>query len=376
MSETYDVIIVGLGAMGSAAACELAQRGLKVLGIDQFTPPHSLGSSHGETRIIREAYFEHPAYVPLVQRAYERWAELEGETGEQLFLQTGGLLMGPAEGVPISGSIEAAKTHQLPFEKLTADGIRNRFPLFCPDDGMIGVYEPRAGGLFVERCIEAHHRLAREAGAELKFEEQVIDWSAEGEGVEVESGNGRYRSGRLILSTGSWMGALATELSLPLEIERQVLHWFEPVGDLDDFSPERCPFFFFEYGKGKYFYGFPLVGGALKIAKHHQGELTTPDEIRREVSEDEVEEMRSLLQNFIPKANGRLRESAVCMYTNTPDDHFIIDHHPEHPQVILASPCSGHGFKFSSVIGELLADMATGRTPPLDLSLFRLERFL
>ena len=209
MSETYDVIIVGLGAMGSAAACELAQRGLKVLGIDQFTPPHSLGSSHGETRIIREAYFEHPAYVPLVQRAYERWAELEGETGEQLFLQTGGLLIGPAEGVPISGSIEAAKTHQLPFEKLTADGIRNRFPLFCPDDGMIGVYEPRAGGLFVERCIEAHLRLAREAGAELKFEEQVIDWSAEGEGVEVESGNGRYRSGRLILSTGSWMGALA-----------------------------------------------------------------------------------------------------------------------------------------------------------------------
>ncbi|HEX7090098.1 MAG TPA: N-methyl-L-tryptophan oxidase [Longimicrobiales bacterium] len=373
--STYDIVVVGLGAMGSAAAFHLARRGLRVLGLDRFTPPHGFGSSHGRTRIIREAYFEHPLYVPLVRRAYELWAELEELSGRRILLRTGGLMIGPPDGALVEGARRSALEHGLAFRELSAAELVRRASGFRPAEDMVAIEEPRAGVLFPETAIEAHLALARGAGAELRVEEPVVEWSAAAGGVEVTTEQGRYTAARLVLAAGAWLPGLVAELGLPLTVNRQVQHWYRPDPPTHLFDPERFPIFICEYAPDAMWYGFPDTGDGVKVAVHHQGEPARPDTLRRTVTDEEAEPVAALLRRFMPAALGPRIESAVCMYTNTPDDHFIIDAHPEHPHVLLVSPCSGHGFKFSPVIGELVAELATGAAPRFDLAPFAVGRF-
>ena len=373
MPASHDVIIIGLGAMGSAAAYHLARRGQRVLGLDRFSPPHTIGSSHGQTRIIREAYFEHPSYVPIVQRAYVLWDELARATNAPLLLQTGGLMIGAPDSIVFTGAKHSAETHGLPHEILTASAVRQRFPALRPSDDMLAVLEPRAGILFPERCIAAHLTLASRHGANLRTEEPVVRWTASEHGVEVVTTKGTYRAAQMILSAGSWARELLPDLNPPLTIERQVLFWFEPKTAPEHFYPERCPIHLWQIGGDegrRFFYGFPDLGEGMKIAWHHDGSNVSPDFVSRDVAPAEAESMRGLLRRYLPQADGRLRSAAVCLYTNTPDEHFWIDRHPAHPQVIIASPCSGHGFKFASAIGEILSDLAITRKSQFDLGLF------
>jgi sarcosine oxidase len=389
--NTYDVIIIGLGAMGSAAAYHLAKNGSRVLGLDRFRPPHSLGSSHGRTRIIREAYFEHSSYVPLVQRAYELWEALEKRSGRKLLLKTGGLMIGPANGVLVSGALRSAQEHKLAHKLFSAPELRERFPIFTCDQETVAVWEPRAGILFPELIIQTHLESAAEDGACLKFDEPVLAWEAEGDSVSITTTANSYHAKHLLIAAGAWLSSLLNlrseprsekrnaqadrEVMLPLSVERQVLFWFAPASHAEQFEPENCPIYIWEYESGRFFYGFPDLGDGVKVAFHHQGDKTEPDHVPREVSLDEIERMRSLLVRCMPSAAGRLNSEAVCIYTNTPDEHFIFDWHPRHGKVLIASPCSGHGFKFSSAIGELSANLLTGKNTTFDLSRFRINRF-
>lgn len=373
MSSQYDVIVVGLGAMGSAATYHLARRGQRVLGLDRFSPPHTMGSSHGQTRIIREAYFEHPSYVPIVQRAYVLWDELSRAANTPLFLQTGGLMIGAPDSIVFSGAQRSANLHRLSHEILSADIVRQRFPGLRPDDDMMAVLEPRAGVLFPERCIAAHLALAGRHGASLRTEEPVVRWTASADGVEIITTRDAYRAGRMVIAAGSWARELLPDLNPPLTVERQVLFWFEPNLAPKLFYPDRCPIHIWQVGRGagrKHFYGFPDLGEGVKIAGHHNGAAVSPGSVSRDVASAEVGAMRGLLRRYLPKADGRLRSATVCLYTNTPDEHFWIDRHPAHPQILIASPCSGHGFKFSSAIGEILSELISTGKSQFDLSLF------
>ena len=372
MQRVYDVAVIGLGAMGSATSYHLAKRGASVIGFDRFAPPHTLGSTHGRTRIIREAYYEHPLYVPLIRRAYENWATLERDAGERLLHVTGGLMIGPPSGELVAGAERSAREHGIPHEMLDAEALRRRFPVFRPDDGMGALLEERAGLLLPELCIDACLRLASRSGAELRPNEPARTWRAEGGPVVVSTDAGEYRARRLVISAGAWLPGLVPDVDLPLRVERQTFHWFTPASDAEALQATRCPIALWEFEPGRLFATFSDLGDGVKVGIHHEGEDTTPDTVRRTISAAEDASVRDLLDRYMPAAAGEIRESRVCLYTNTPDHHFLIDTHPAHPEVILASPCSGHGFKFASVIGEILADMATGRAPAFDLSCFQL----
>ena len=371
MPSSCDVIIAGLGAMGSAAAYHLARHGCRVVGLDRFAPPHSYGSSHGQTRIIREAYFEHPIYVPMVQRAYVLWEELSHVANTELFRQTGGLMIGRPDSVVFSGARRSAETHHLAHEILEAREIRRRFPVLRPDDDMAAIWEPRAGVLFPEHCIAAHLSLAARHGANLRYDEPVMRWEPSSGGVKVVTTKAEYHAAQLVVSAGSWVQSLVPDFKLPFTIERQVLFWFEPKDSPEHFYPGRCPIHLWQIDGRHFFYGFPDMGEGVKVACHHDGESTSPDQIRRDVAPEEVNAMRTIMRRFLPDADGPLRSAVVCMYTNTPDEHFWIDRHPGCPQVLIASPCSGHGFKFSSVVGEILGDLVTRGESAFDLGLFR-----
>lgn len=370
----YDVIVLGLGAMGSSTVYQLALRGQKVLGIDQFTPPHAFGSSHGKSRIIREAYFEDPLYVPLVKRAYNDWAELQARSGKRVLTRTGGLMIGAPDGMVVRGARASAVEHSLPYEELSASELRARFPALRPTDDTVAIWEPRAGVLDPEAAIDAQLSVARAARAELKFGEKVTKWRATAEGVEVTTWSGVHAAARLVITAGSWVGDLLPDLALPLTVERQAIFWFDPLKPAE-FTPNKFPIFIHEYEPGKTWYGFADFGDGVKAALHHQGETTTPQTVRRAVNDGEVAVVRGLISKFVPDANGPLRSATVCLYTNAPDDHFVLDTHPDHPAVFIASPCSGHGFKFSIAIGELIADDVMGEPPRFDLAPFRIGRF-
>jgi sarcosine oxidase len=365
------VIIAGLGAMGSAAAFHLAHRGIRVLGFDRFAPPHTLGSSHGKTRIIREAYFEDPAYVPIVQRAYQLWSDLEGEARTTLLLKTGGLMIGRPESGVVAGARLSAEGHGLEHEVLSAAEVIRRFPSLNPEADMIAVYEPRAGILFPEACVRAHLLLAQSHGAEIHTHEPLLSWKANGTGVSVTTERATYNAEWLVISAGSWAAQLLTDLAPPLTVERQVQFWFDPTRAHATFSPTHCPVHLWEVDDHQLIYGLPDLGEGVKVARHHRGVSGSPDSLNREIDAEEIADMRGLVQRFLPDADGAFRSAAVCLYTNTPDGHFWIDRHPAHANVLIASPCCGHGFKFASAVGEILADLATHRTAPFDLSLFR-----
>jgi sarcosine oxidase len=373
---TLTVAVVGLGAAGSATAAQLAERGVRVIGFDRFTPPHDQGSSHGRSRIIREAYFEHPLYVPLVQRAYALWDALEQRSRRTLFRRTGGLMMGPADGAVVAGALASAREHRLPYELLDAAQVSRRFPAFRIPADHVAVFEPRAGILDPESAIAEQLKVARAAGAELRLGTSVLAWRARPEGgVEIDTTAGTTRADRLVLATGAWTGPMLGELALPLVVERNVVHWFEALRP-DDVTLARMPVFIHESSPGKAWYGFPDQGEGLKLALHHQGRPTTADSVSRDVAPEEVNAVRSLAKRFMPGVAGTHRSASVCLYTNTPDEHFLIDHHPSSQDVVVASPCSGHGFKFAPAIGELVADLVMDRTVRFDLTPFRIDRLL
>ncbi|HKW48300.1 MAG TPA: N-methyl-L-tryptophan oxidase [Gemmatimonadaceae bacterium] len=375
MAHTTDVMVVGLGAMGSAALYHLAQRGVRVAGFDRFAPPHSLGSTHGLSRIIREAYYEHPHYVPLVQRAYELWADLERRSAQRLFHQTGGLMIGEQNGVLVTGALRSAREHGLEHEELTAADVRRRFPGFAIPNEMGAFYEPRAGILDPEGCVAAHLQLAGAAGAEVFVEEPVLEWSMSGGRARVVTSKGAYDAGRLALCTGAWTPALLDDDSVSLRVERQVMHWFTPAHNAHLFTPARCPIAMIEYGSDRIFYFVPDGGDGVKAALHHEGETADPDTVRRDVDDEEVDRVTRLLKTYLPDAAGDRRRSATCLYTNTPDGHFLITPHARYENVLIVSACSGHGFKFASAIGEAVADILMGTSRP-DLNPFGRERLI
>jgi len=372
----FDVGILGLGAMGSASLHALAQRGARVIGFDQYAPPHASGSTHGHTRIIREAYYEHPLYVPLVRRAYERWADLEREAGTTLWMQTGGVMVGPEGGPLVQGALASVQTHRIPHEILDARTLSDRFPAYHARPDWVAVFERRAGMLFPERCVEALLAGARRHGAELRLNEAVRRWSYDTRGLTLETMTGKYSVDRLVVAAGPWLPNLIDSLGvqLPLEIERQLSHWFRPAANDDRFVPSRCPIALWEPRDGEVFATFPDEGHGVKCGAHHAGAMTSPDSVDRTVSDAENESARRLLEEVMPGAGGRLRESRVCLYTNTPDRHFIIDW-LEGSRVLVVSPCSGHGFKFASSIGESVSQLILDGRSSLDLSPFSLARF-
>ena len=370
---SFDIIIAGLGAVGSATAWHLAGRGLRVLGIDRYHPPHSLGSSHGESRVIRETAFEHPRYVPLARRSYENWRRLEAEAGEPLLHVTGVLFVGPPEGTLVAGTLAGARTYGIAHELLDAAALVARAPALRHLEGSVGVFEPGGGWLHPERIVAASLRLAAARGAALRFEEPLERWEPDGEGVQVATPHGRYRAGRLLLAAGPWMPGLLGDQA-GLTVERQVQHWFVPAPGRET-EAAACPIFIRETPEAV-FYALPPAGDGqvIKVAVHHEGAVTTPDTVRREVAPEEISAARSLLARYTPALAGAHRRAAVCLYTNSRDGHFVLDRHPAHPAVIIASPCSGFGFKFASVVGEILADLLTDRTPAFDVAPFRLRR--
>lgn len=371
----WDAIVIGAGAHGSAAAYALARRGVRTLAIDRWAPPHAHGSSHGRTRIIREAYFEHPAYVPLVRRAYELWAELERETGRTLFRRTGGLTLGAEDGVLVSGALRSAREHGVEHEVLDAPEIRRRVPALAAPAGTVAVLEHRAGILFAERCVEALRVAAREHGAHLEIGERVLRWEVSGGVVTVTTDCGEYRARRAILAAGAWLSRVAPNLGVPLVVERQVVHWVTPRRHPERVSARHLPVAIWEYEPGRMLYVIPDVGNGLKAALHHQGPIVDPDAPPVPASQREQAAVLALVDRYLTDAAGIVSESATCLYTNTPDGHFIVDAHPGVPEVLVASACSGHGFKFAPAVGEALADLALGTEPRVDLSPFRVSRF-
>lgn len=369
--KTTDVIVVGLGAVGSAAAWRLAARGRAVIGFDRWSPPHTRGSTHAESRITRETAWEGAHYVPLVQRANALFRQLEIESGERLFEQQGGLFLGRREDPIIAGSQQSAAAHGLQTELLEVDAIRERWPHLSPDAGMVGLVDPGAGVLYPERIVRAAHARARALGAELRYDEPMLAWRAEGTGVVVTTPQGEYRADRLVLCTGAWMPELLGPLGVTLDVERITLHWFEPSSDPAQLGHDRVPVQLICPDGAHPTAIFPAIDGAVKATGHHSGAFCTPDSIDRTVHPSEIAEVDALLRRYAAPLSGAWLRSATCMYTNTPSGHFLLDHHPEVPQVILGSPCNGFGFKFSTATGEILADLAVGATSDIDPSPWR-----
>ena len=372
----YDVIVLGLGANGSSALYHLSKAGLKVCGIDRFAPPHTFGSSHGQSRIIRQAYHESPMYVPLVKEAYRLWHELETAWNKQLFVKTGGLMLGAADAAVVQGAKLSAETHGIAYEYLENTDIQQRFPALQVDAKTVAVLEKEAGILFPEECIRANLSLAKENGAVLLYNEKVISIQPLHDRVEIITDKGNYTTGKLIVSAGAWLNQLLPELNLPLLVERQVLYWYQNTNPALQASllPEALPIYIWEYQKGKTFYGFGDLGDGIKIANHHAGSPIEPDLLSQDVSERERSAMDNIVNHYL-SMKPQFNYSAVCMYTNTPDEHFILDVHPDCNNIIIGSPCSGHGFKFSSLSGKICGDMALEKAIPFDVKPFRIGRF-
>ena len=369
-----DVIVVGLGSMGAAAVRELAVRGLSVIGLDRFTPPHDRGAHSGESRIIRMAYMEGPIYVPLVRRAFALWRELEERTGVALLTATGGLMIGEPDTVAFGGALATARAHGLPHELLGPDEIRERFPAFRPREGEFGLYEDVAGLLRPEAAIMVLLDEARRAGADLRTGVVVSGWTANTGGVTVRTAGGALSAGALVLAPGAWASDLLG-LPIPLRVERRIQHFWRPA-DPEAFAPGRFPIWLWGYAPGRTAYGLPGLAGWIKAAMHHGGELADPGAGAAPARPEEVAEMRDWLVERVPPLGAATwLGGKPCLYTLTPDEHFVLGRHPERPNVAVACGFSGHGFKFVPLVGEILADLVLGHAPRVDLSPFDPARF-
>ncbi len=371
----YDVIIVGTGAMGSAAAMHLADRGRRVIAFDRFAVPNTMGSSHGQTRIIRIAYYEHPSYVPLLVRAAELWSELERRSGERIFVRTGSIDASAPDDAVFEGSLRSCELHGLRHAVLTSEELTRRFPAYRLPPKHVAVLQPDGGFLIPEVAIAAHAGLATAAGATIRPLERVLGWDDRDDGIEVTTEHGTYATDRLVLSAGAWMRDVVPEYARLFEPERQVVSWFA-ISNPPSFAPERFPVFNLTVEEGRY-YGFPEWGvPGFKVGRyHHRGERVDPNSVDRGVHVEDIGILHSFARRYFPLGAGPSLQSSVCMFTNTPDEHFLIDRLPNHEHVHVVSACSGHGFKFASVVGEIVADLVTVGSSRFDLSLFSLARF-
>jgi sarcosine oxidase len=377
-STVYDAIIIGLGGMGSAAAAELAARGRRVLGIERFSPAHDRGSSHGGSRIIRQAYFEDPAYVPLLLRAYERWRELEAAAGVSLLTETGGLMIGPPTSRTVAGSVASARQWELDHELLSADEVARRWPTFMPARDDVALYEPRAGFVRPEATVAAQVELARGFGAQLRFGEPVLGWEVSDGGVEVTTDRDRYRAARLVLAPGAWAPQVMARFGLPLTVERHVQFWLRSRVPIERFAPARHPIYIWEDHAGTQVYGFPALGGAaegVKAAFFRRGVSTTADELQRGVAPGEAVPLLDFLSTRLPALGPGVCAAVACLYTTAPDEHFVLGSVGGYERVVICSPCSGHGFKFVPVIGEMVADLVEFGGTRFDISRFDPARF-
>jgi sarcosine oxidase len=372
----YDAIVVGLGGMGSSALAHAAGRGMRVLGLEKFGRVHDRGSSAGRSRIIRQAYFEDAAYVPLVQHAYDRWRELEVATGLAVLNLTGVLLVGTPQHDSVVNARASAVMHGLPFEELDASQIAHRYPCFAPRPDEIGIFEANAGFVIPETAIEAYLRLAQQAGAEMRFDTPLKNWRATSAGtflVEARDGS-MYETRRLALCMGAWFEPVAAEIGIPIVIERRVQHWFAQAEGA--FGPADVPTFLVDrVDQPSRMYGFPNVGDGVKAAFHAIGERTQADDLDRVVHEADIDPLRTCLEAWMPGSTARYAGGKVCMYSLTPDEHFVLGLHPHHAGVVLAGGFSGHGFKFASAIGDVVADLLADGTTDRDIRFLSPGRF-
>ena len=375
MAHSYDTIVLGVGGMGSAACFELARRGRRVLGLEQFPLVHARGSSHGHTRIIRTAYAEGPAYVPLVRRAFERWYELEQLTGRHLLTECACLNVGPPGSEHVEGVRTSVREHKLAAEELSGAEINRRYPAFHFPPDYVGIVEQAAGFLYVEECVRAHIDAAVSLGAEIHAEEAVREWKAVSDGVEVTTDKGTYRAAKLVVTAGAWATKLLADIGVPLRVMRQTLHWFGGGNFEGSLRRDNFPVFIADTPGGS-FYGLPAIDRfGLKVACHYNApELPSPDGVNWDATPEDAAVVRTFLDAHIPNV-GALTKSQVCMYTITPDHHFVLDVHPRHPQVSVACGFSGHGFKFASTVGEIMADLAEHGTTKHNIRIFRATRF-
>jgi sarcosine oxidase len=371
----FDSIVVGVGGMGSSAVYNLAKRGQKVLGIEKFDVPHSEGSSHGVNRIIRLAYYEDSSYVPLLRRAYEMWSEIETIAKEQLLYKTGSIDTAPSGHELFEGSLQSCLEHDIPHEILNYRQINERFPGYEMPPGHMGLYQKDGGFVLSERAIVAYVNAAVTEGATIQARETVLKWEPEADGVRVFTDRSEYTADRLVITAGAWTAGMLPsleELAIP---ERQVLAWLQPE-EPSLFTPEVFPVFsaFFEEGR---YYGFPVFGiPGFKIGRyHHLEEVADPDNVERNVTQEDEDVLRAASARYFPKANGTIMTLKTCLFTNTPDEHFIIDTVPGYPQVAVAAGFSGHGFKFASVVGEILGDLSINGKTRHNIELLNIDRF-
>ena len=374
--QSFDLIVLGTGGVGSAALYLAAKRSLRCLGVDAFPPAHALGSSHGQTRIIRQAYYEHPDYVPLAIASYDHWHRLEQEADEQVFVQTGLLQVGPSQGEVVCGVRESARRYSLAVEELSHAEIARRFPGFRVPKGMAGIYEATAGYLRVERAVALQLELAQKYGAVLETGQRVVSWKAsEGQGgsVEIETDAGsRFAAARLIITAGAWAAQLLPELSRSLIVRRKPQFWF-PVVDPNR-RPADSPAFLYEMPEGV-FYGFPPIAGRMKIAQHSGGDpVVNPLTVERSVLPADLPPVQQFISACLPGLDLTPVDHSVCMYTMSPDQHFVVDRHPQYPQVAFAAGLSGHGFKFTGVLGQALVELAADGQTPLPVRFLSSQR--
>jgi sarcosine oxidase len=370
---SWDAIVVGTGGMGSAAVLELARRGRRVLGLDRYGPAHALGSSHGASRIYRQSYLEDPAYVPLLLRAWDRWHRLVADSGSEVFVKTGGLYVGRPDGPTFGGSLRSAHQWDLPHEVLDPAAVARRFPTFRLAGDELALFEERAGYARPEATVAAQLRLAAAAGAELRFGEPVGSWEA-GPPARVRTATGVHEADTVVLTPGAWAPELAG-LDAPMVVERQVMHWVAPAGGIGPYAAN--PVFICGDGPDQV-YGFPAIdgpAGGVKVSFFRAGEPTTPQTVDRTVRPTEVAELRRRAAEVLPGLTGPAVAATVCLYTTTPDEHFVVGPHPAYENVVVACGFSGHGFKFVPVVGEILADLVIDGRTDHPIGLFDPRRF-
>ncbi|NCG34418.1 MAG: N-methyl-L-tryptophan oxidase [Dehalococcoidales bacterium] len=376
LKNKTDVIIIGLGAMGSASSLFLAEKGINVIGFDTYRPPHKFGSSHGHTRVIREAYHEGTSYVPIVQRAYKLWSDLNKKSKNQLLLEYGGLILGN-NGDHIEKANASAAKYKIPITKFSKNEIIEKFSILNPPDDFLGLYEHRSGAVFPDKSLEFILSEATKLGSVHNYDENIINWKKIDNYYQVTTSKGQYFSEKLIFSSGAWIKNLLPKLNLPIKIERQVLFWFDPKKNREKFEYKFMPNTGWDLDNGLEFYTQPNIENyGFKVAMHHNGNFIKSENLNRQSNIEDLTTIRNFLEEFIPDANGELLNSTVGVYTDTPDLDFIIDFYLNDENIIICSPCSGHGFKFTPAIGEICSNLVVDKSSKFDLSEFSVNRFI
>jgi sarcosine oxidase len=378
----FDVIVTGVGSMGSASCYWLAKRGYKVLGLEQFDIPNERGSHAGQSRIIRKAYFEHPGYVPLLKRAYENWQQLESLTGTEVYFRTGLVYHGKPGRDMIRGVKEAASLHKIKLDCLTRQQAALQFPQFTVPENFETIYEPDAGFLTPEKVVLLYKEEAIKAGAGIRTKEIVLEWKKENGVIKVVTDKNTYYSKKLIITAGAWTGKMLPELNTALTVTRQTIAWVQPKNP-NAFSIGNFPCWLLEDEEKGTYYGFPVLpqdrfdgSAGLKVAHHYPGQIVDPDNVNRQINKEDEEDLRYALSKYLPGANAEVLAWKTCLYTYSKDENFIIDHLPGYDNdVTIACGFSGHGFKFVSVVGEIVADLAIKGNTGLPIDFLRLKRF-